>query len=142
MIKELVATGLAGLGIVGGVAAVKYSDDGSAKVEISEDGQTRTVRLGADQSGPGYSCPAGIDSMLAPIDETSGRIKLTIQDVDAKIDQIDAEYPGQYAPGLVVKRYNALVEREHELTDEFNDSVDRRNAVLEAECDPADESGD
>jgi len=102
MIRGLIGTGLAGLGIVGGAAAIHYSDNGSATVKVKDHGVTRTVKLGG-AGGATYSCPASADRKLRPIDISSGRIKLTLHDVRSELRQLDAyptsrrSRPGRYS---------------------------------------------
>ena len=134
MLREAVGAGLVGLGLIGGAAAVTYDDSGSATVEIEKGGVTRTTELGGQKGGPTYSCPADIDETLAPFDERSGRIKLTEEDVAAQLDQLDAQYPQQTVPPTIARQYNDLLDRDKQLVQAFNESVDKRNAILVREC--------
>jgi len=133
MIRGLIGTGLAGLGIVGGVAAIHYSDNGSATVTVKNHGVTRTVKL-RGAGGPTYSCPVGTVSKLRPVDILSGRIKLTIHDVERKLKPLKARYPGGTAPGAVVRYYNGLVRRDRRLVRAFNDSVAQHNRIIRTDC--------
>ena len=133
MLQQVLGVGLASLGLVGGAAAIKYDDNGSATVRFTDHGKTRTVTL-AVAGGPGYSCPADIDQRLAPTDMLSARIKLTLREVDAQLDRIEAQNPGRVAPPGVARRYNGLAARERRLAKAFNRSVARHNAVLEDVC--------
>jgi hypothetical protein len=133
VIRGLIGTGLAGLGLVGGAAAIHYSDNGSATVKVKDHGVTRTVKLGGG-GGQSYSCPASAIDKMRPIDIQSGRIKLTIQDVEGEMKQIEAQYPGGTAPGAVVHRYNGLFRRDHELVAAFNDSIAQHNQIIQSDC--------
>ena len=124
---------MASLGLVGGAAAVKYDDNGSATVTFTDHGKTRTVRLGV-AGDPDYSCPAGIDRRLAPTDKLSARIKLTLRQVGVELDRIEAQNPGRVAPPGAARRYNGLAARERGLAKAFNRSVAEHNAVLEDVC--------
>src|SRR3954454_8917023 len=134
MIREALAAGLAGLGLVGGSAAVSYDDSGSATVKVTEHAKTRTVTLGVAGGGPQYSCPADIDDRRAPRDELSGRIKLTLHDVGAELDRLEAQNPGLVVLPAVARRYRGLARRERRLARAFNRSVAKHNALLKAEC--------
>jgi hypothetical protein len=130
---RLVATGLAGLGLVGGAAAIHYNHSGGATVKVNDHGVTRTVRLGG-AGGQSYSCPAGTKAKLSPIDITSGRIKLTLQDVDGQLHQIHAQYPGGTAPAPIARHFNSLLRRDHALVTAFNNSVAQHNQVINSDC--------
>jgi hypothetical protein len=133
MIRGVIGAGLASLGLVGGAAAIKYNDSGGATVKVKDHGVTRTVKLGG-AGGQTYSCPAGTQSKLQPIDIQSGRIKLTLQDVEGELRQIQAQYPGGRAPGAVVGQYNDLVRRDRALTTAFNNTVAQHNQVIQSDC--------
>jgi hypothetical protein len=133
VIRGLIGTGLAGLGLVGGAAAVHYSDSGSATVKVKDHGVTRTVKLGG-AGGQAYSCPASAFDKMRPIDIQSGRIKLTIQDVEGEMKQIEAQYPGGVAPGAIVRRYNDLGRRDDQLVAAFNNSVAQHNQIIQSDC--------
>jgi hypothetical protein len=93
-----VAAGLAGLGLVGGVGAVTYNDDGTAKVTISDkQGRTEPVKIEGDR-GQNFSCPDGTEAKLEPIDIQAGRIKITLRRVHKSISAIEKRYPGREAP--------------------------------------------
>src|SRR5262245_30168371 len=124
MLGRVAATGLAGLGLVGGVAAVNYDDSGNAKVKITENGKTRTVTIKGDKGGPAYSCPGDIDNKLAPIDEQVGRIQLTIRDVEGEIRRLEARYPQRAVPAPILKQFNALYDRDDDLIQAYNQSID------------------
>ena len=133
MVRGLIGSGLAALGIVGGAAAIHYSNNGSATVKVKDHGVTRTVKLGG-AGGATYSCPAGTEDKLKPIDITSGRIKITLQDVRSQLRRLDAQYPNHVAPGPVVTRYNGLIRREHALVTAFNNSVAQHNQTIQSDC--------
>jgi hypothetical protein len=108
-----IATGAAALGLIGGAGAVAYHDDGSATVKIKNDktGQTQSVDLKGDESGPSYMCDSDPTEHLKQYDVELGRIKITMQGAQAD-----------------PSRYNQLV-------DAFNALNDERSQVLEDECD-------
>ena len=135
MIRGVVITGLVGLGLIGGAGAVAYDDDGTATVKIKDrkPGTEQTVRL----RGPGgkmYSCPPGTSDKLSPHDTRAGRITLTLRQVHREERKIDNQYPGRTAPAAVAARFNGLIRRHKRLIAAYNESVDRRNAILEADC--------
>jgi hypothetical protein len=130
-----VAGGLASIAVVGGgAAAVHYGKNGSATVKVKDHGVTRTVKLG----GPGgatFSCPAETNAKLTPVDIQGGRIKLTIQDVERELKQLETQYPGGAAPGSVVSHYNGLVRRDRQLVTAFNQTIARHNEIIRSDCD-------
>ena len=66
------ATGLAGLGLVGGVGSVVYDDDGGAQVTIKDkQGGTESVKIGGG-GGKEFSCPSSTSDQLEPIDIRAG----------------------------------------------------------------------
>lgn len=135
MIRKAVAGGLAGLGLIGGAGVVTYNDEGTPTVTIEDkaSGTKQTVQLEGG-SGPGYSCPPGVQDKVEPHDIQLGRIKLTLRPVERKLGRLDKEYPGKVAPKPVAVRYNALLRRDKRLTRAYNDEVGARNAILDAEC--------
>jgi hypothetical protein len=134
MVRRAVA-GLAGLGLVGGVGAVAYNDDGSATVTIKDkQGNEQTVKIGGD-GGKTFSCPDGTEAKLEPIDIRAGRVKITLREVRKDLKTLEKRYPDG-APAKVVKRYNALAKRDDKLVDAYNTAIDDHNAVLDADCDP------
>ena len=137
MIKQA-AAGAVGLGLVGGVGAVTYDDSGTPTVTVKDKkGREQSVRLTGEGDGKGYDCPRGTTDKLKPHDRRAGRIKITLRQVGKERRSIEAQYPGRTAPAEVAGRYNALVRRHNRLVTAFNSEVKKRNAVLEAECDPA-----
>jgi hypothetical protein len=135
MVRQVVA-GVVGLGLVGGVGAVAYDDSGSAKVTITDKaGHKETVTIAG--GGKSFSCPKGTDAKLQPIDIEAGRVKMTLRHVRQSVGTLDKRYPDHHAPNSVVKRYNRLVSREGKLVDAYNTAIDKHNAVLHADCDPA-----
>ena len=128
MIRGLIGTGLA---LVGGAAAIHYGTNGSATVKVNDHGVVRTVKLGGS-GGQTYSCPASASDKMKPIDITSGRIKLTIQDVEGELRQIHAKYPGRFAPPAMANHYNELLQRDHQLTRAFNNSIAQHNQILQS----------
>jgi hypothetical protein len=113
---------------------VSYDESGSATVKVTDYGKTRRVTLGVARGGPQYSCPADIDDQLAPRDKLSGRIKLTLRDVGAELDRLEARNPGFVVLPAVARRYNGLARRERRLARAFNRSVAKHNALLKDEC--------
>lgn len=129
-----IAAGLASLGLIGGVGAVTYDDNGSAEVTITDHGTKRTVTLPTEAGGKAFHCPAGTRETVAAIDELSGRIQLTLQDVRRDEKAIEDRYPGRTAPKAIISKYNALMRRDDRLVTRFNRSTDDHNAVLDSEC--------
>ena len=133
MLLQALGVGLVSLGLVGGTAAIRYDERGSATVKFAEHGKTRTITLGVARA-PGYSCPVDVAQQLAPTDGLSARIKLTLREVGAELDRIEANNPGRVAPPGVARRYNGLAARERRLAKSFNRSVAEHNAVLADSC--------
>jgi hypothetical protein len=132
-----VAAGLAGLGLVGGVGAVTYNDDGSTTVKITDkNGKVQTVNIEGD-GGKTFSCPDGTEAKFEPIDIRAGRVKITLRQVHKSMDTLEKRYPNGKAPAAAVKRYNGLVKREHKLVKAYNEAVDAHNAIISSDCDPA-----
>jgi hypothetical protein len=135
MVRQAVA-GVVGLGLIGGVGAVAYDDDGTAKVTITDkSGHKETVTISG--GGKSFSCPDGTDAKLEPIDIEAGRAKITLRNVRKSMNTIEKRYPDHRAPTKVVNRYNRLVTREGKLVTAYNGAIDRHNAVLKSDCDPA-----
>ena len=135
MVRRVVA-GLAGLGLVGGVGAVAYNDDGTATVTITDkQGRTQTVKIGTAE-GPSFVCPDGTEAKLEPIDLRAGRIKITLRQVRKRETAIEKRYPDHEAPDGVAKRYNRLLKRDDQLVDAYNAAIDDHNAVIDADCEP------
>ena len=100
MVKQVVA-GVVGLGLVGGVGAVAYDDDGSAKVTITDKaGHKETVTIAG--GGKSFSCPSGTDDKLQPIDIQAGRVKITLRHVRASMNTLEKRYPNHKAPHAVM----------------------------------------
>ncbi len=136
MLKQA-AAGAVGLGLIGGVGAVAYDDDGNATVTVTEEnGKKHSVQIGG-AGGKRFSCPDGTEATLEPIDIRAGRAKITLRQVKKKIVRIEKRYPSGQAPGKVVDRYNKLVKRHGGLVDAYNTAIDQHNAVLEQECEAA-----
>jgi hypothetical protein len=126
--------GLAGLGLIGGAGAVAYNEDGSATVTIKgKSGGEQTVRLEA--GGKSFSCPDGTEEKLSPYDIELGRIHLTIRQVRRQERKLETRYPDHNAPAPVADRDNALLRRDKRLVSAYNSTVDRRNAIIDADCD-------
>jgi hypothetical protein len=135
MVRQAVA-GVVGLGLIGGVGAVAYDKDGTAKVTITDkSGHKETVTIAG--GGKSFSCPDGTDAKLEPIDIEAGRAKITLRRVRQSMGTIEKRYPDHRAPTKVVNRYNRLVKREGKLVDAYNSAIDKHNAVLKSDCDPA-----
>jgi len=106
-----VATGLAALGLIGGVGHVVYNDHGAPTVNVKgSDGVTHTTTL--PTNGVRFLCPdiAAERAALRPLTMEMGRIKITMQGVDKYTD-----------------RYQQLLDR-------FNADVDEYNARLAQDC--------
>jgi hypothetical protein len=134
MIRRTVGAGLAGLGLIGGAGAVAYDEDGSATVTIKgKSGGEQTVRL--QGGGRTFSCPDGTEAKVSPYDIKLGRIDLTIRQVRRQERKLETQYPDHNAPAPVAERYNALLRRDKRLVSAYNSTVDRRNAIIDADCD-------
>jgi flagellar capping protein FliD len=148
-VKRLVIGGLAALGIVGGTASVVYNHNGDATVKVTENGVTRTVKVGGSAGGPEYSCPQDVvDKQVTPTVKLAGRIKLTLHDVETQLDPLESQietletrYPSGEAPDPVVTRYNSLRSRYNSLFDRakglqsaYNKAIAKHNTVMAQEC--------
>ncbi len=133
MVKRI-AAGLVGVGLIGGVGAVTYGDDGTATVTIEDHGTKHTVTLPMEVGGKSYSCPSATQDKISSYDVNAGRIKLTLQQVRRQEKVIDKRHPGRTAPKAVARRYNKLLRRDDDLVDRFNSAVDDRNAILRTDC--------
>ena len=137
MLKEAVA-GLAGLGLIGGVGAVTYDNSGTPTVTVKDkSGKQHKVRITGDGDGKPYDCPRATRAKFEPHDIRAGRIKITLRQVKKELRTIEARYPGRTAPAAVADRFNALARRHNRLVAAYNGEVEKRNAILEADCDPA-----
>jgi hypothetical protein len=96
-------------------------------------GGEQTVRL--EGGGRTCSCPAGTEEKLSPHDIMLGRIGFTIRQMRRQERRFEARYPAHAAPGPVVDRYNAPLRRHKRLVLADNSTVDRRNAIIDADCD-------
>ena len=137
MLRELVVTGGVGLGLVGGVGAVTYSDNGDAKVTITDEktGKKESVELQAGD-GKTFMCPPSATDRVDASNIRAGRMKITMRRVRGSIKALERRYPSGEAPDPVVDRYNGLARRHKRLGRAFNAEVDRHNAIIDAECDP------
>jgi hypothetical protein len=134
MIRRTVGAGLAGLGLIGGAGAVAYNEDGSATVTVKDKaGVAQTVRL--ESGGKTFSCPDGTEEKVSPHDIRLGRIDLTIRRVRRQERKLEMQYPDHNAPALAADRYNALLRRDKRLVSAYNSTVDRRNAIIDTDCD-------
>lgn len=84
--------------------------------------------------GQAYTCPDGVEGQFEAGDIEAGRIKLTLERVEGRIDAIEEAHPGDTLPKRVYVRYQRLVKQDRALVRRFNDAVDRHNAILEANC--------
>jgi hypothetical protein len=133
MLKKAAATGLAGLGLIGGAGTVVYHDNGDATVTITNSkGEVQSVTL--DAGGQSFSCPNGTTDKVKPHDIKLARIELTLRQVRRAEEKIQRQYPGNEAPAAVIDRYNALGRRDNRLVDAFNAEVDARNAIIDRDC--------
>jgi hypothetical protein len=138
VIRGIAAT-VVGLGLIGGVGAVTYADDGTATVTIDEHNTPKNkkddarVTLKSD-GGESSSCPPDISEKLEAGDIESGRVKLTLDRVRKRIVAIEKANPGNTLPPKLYDEYQALAERDDALVKRFNEGVDRHNATMEANC--------
>jgi hypothetical protein len=129
-----IAAGLATVGLIGGVGAVTYSDDGTPTVTVEDHGTKSNVTLPMLVGGKTYSCPASTEDKISPYDVNAGRIKLTLQRVRRQEKSIKERYPGTRAPKVIADRFNKLARRDDALVDRFNSAVDERNAIIRSDC--------
>ncbi|MGH2959048.1 MAG: hypothetical protein ACRDKE_05545 [Solirubrobacterales bacterium] len=135
MLKEVVITGVVGLGLVGGVGSVVQNEDGSSTVTIDDHGKKSTVTISGD--GKQYSCPSDVGENFDEMAIRLGRDEITSRRIRRQLRKIDRAHPGKTAPEAVAKRYNSLVEREKRITRDYNKIVDQHNDVLKSECELA-----
>jgi hypothetical protein len=135
MLRKALGAGLAGLGLVGGAAAVHYDSNGKTSVTVKDavHHRTESVQL-SGASGKTYSCPPGTRAKIEPHDLLAGRIEITLRHVRKTERTIERRYPNHRAAGSVVDRYNALQRRDHKLVAAFNREVDAHNAILGSDC--------
>jgi hypothetical protein len=133
MVKQITA-GLVGLGIIGGVGAVSYGDDGTPTVTVDNHGQKSKVTLPLEVNGKTYTCPAGTREKRAPYDVAAGKVLITLRQVRRQEAAIEKRHPGRTAPAAVADRYNALVSREGRLVRAYNRQVDKANAIIDSDC--------
>ena len=84
--------------------------------------------------GAGYSCPADIEERFEAGDIEAGRIKLTLDRFEGRIDAIEKAHPGDTLPPKLYAEYERLVKQDRALVKRFKQAVDRHNAILEANC--------
>lgn len=48
--------------------------------------------------------------------------------------KLETRYPDHNAPAPVADRYNALLRRDKRLVSAYNSTVDRRNVIIDADC--------
>ncbi len=132
MLKEIVITGVVGLGLVGGVGSVVQNEDGSSTVTIEDHGKKSSVTI--EGNGRTYSCPSDVESQLEKLTILLGREKLTSERIERKLRKIKRTHPSNTAPDSVVSKYNALVKQDRKISRHYNKTVDQYNAVLKAEC--------
>lgn len=138
MIKGLIATGVVGLGLVGGAGAVTYSDDGTATVRIDEHNTPKDssddARTTFKTGGKTYSCPTRLGDRLESGDIKAGRIEITMKRNRKRLDAIDKANPDRVLPPAVYDEYQRRSKRDKALVAAFNDQVDLHNAILEVNC--------
>jgi hypothetical protein len=136
VLKEAVATGVVGLGLVAGAGHVIHNNDGSSTVTIEDHGKKSTVTIKGN--GKSYSCPSSVGSSFDAQAIDLGREELTIKKIKKQLKAIDRAHPGKTASASVVARYNSLVARERAIVASYNATVDSHNAMLKSQCKPAD----
>src|SRR3954469_14649638 len=98
MVKRTLAV-LRSVGLIGGVGAVAYNNNGTPTVTVTDQqGKKTAVTLPVEVDGKTYSCPAGTQDKLKPYDENAGRIMLTIRTVRKSEKTIEKRYPHNVAP--------------------------------------------
>jgi hypothetical protein len=135
MIKQAIATGVVGLGLVGGAAHVVHNNDGSSTVTITDHGKKSTVTISGN--GRSYSCPESLRSTFDSQTELLAREQLTSKKLKAKLKRIERAHPGHTASPSVVAEYNSLVTREKAIVSSYNATVESHNAALKSECKPS-----
>jgi hypothetical protein len=129
-----VASGLAGLGLLGGAGSVVYNQHGDAIVKVTDkSGHVHKVRI--DAGGKSFSCPSGTHDKVAAMDIRLGRIKLTLLGVRRTETTIERRYPANATPPRAVAvRYNTLRQRDHRLVVAYNAQVEAHNAAIRQDC--------
>lgn len=134
-----IIAGLAGLGLVAGAGSVAYNHNGATVRIKGRNGQVQSVHIGL--SGRQYSCPSGEHDKLNPLLIQAGRIKLTLNGVEAKLHRIVAKYRTRsrfaHAPRQVRERFAAELTQRKRLASAFNAAGHRYNTLLHADCAPA-----
>jgi hypothetical protein len=137
MVRGIIATGVVGLGLVGGAGAVTYNDDGTATVSIDERNTPKDssddARVTFKTSGKTHSCPPGLGDQLASGDIKAGRIKITLKRNRKQLRAIEKAHPNG-APPDVYAEYQRRAKRDDALVAAYNDEVDLHNAILEENC--------
>ena len=126
--------GLAGLGLIAGAGSVVYNHHGATVQIKGPNGQVQNVHIAFGKQH--YQCPSGEDSKLNPVLIREGRIKLTVQGLEADLRKIDRKYPGKHAPHSVVTRYDADVVRGRRLLKAYRAAVHEYNGILGRDCTP------
>jgi hypothetical protein len=137
MVRGIIATGVVGLGLVGGAGAVTYNDDGTATVKIDEHNtpkdESDDARVTFKTGGRTYSCPPGTDEQLASGDIKAGRIKITMKRNRKQLRAIEKAHPNG-APPDVHAEYQRRAKRDAALVAAYNDQVDLHNAIIKEDC--------
>lgn len=138
-----------GLIVWGAASANPNSNDARVTVPSTTPAASPTrTTVHLSSGGKSYSCPAGEDDKLRPLTQQAGELQVRIdtarvqlKDITARLDKINAAYPGNAAPPQVAAEYNGLLKQgraldtsESQLVQQFNDVVDQHNSMLKADC--------
>jgi hypothetical protein len=136
-----IIAGIAGLGLIGGVATVVHNNHGATVRIRGRNGQMQSVHIPFGKKQ--YQCPPDENKKLNPILIRQARIQLTVKEVMADIRRLKAKYPypGAHGSRQAVARYNAGVKpinaaarRGQRLLAAGNATVNEYNSILHRDC--------
>jgi hypothetical protein len=129
------------------------ANTGSTDVHVTRPSTTpsappTTTTVHIDFGGKTYSCPAGENEKLHPLEQQAGELQLRIDstrsqltNIVAQLKKIDAAYPGHTAPAQIADKYNGLLKNGRalettasQLVEQFNGIVTQHNSLLKADC--------
>jgi hypothetical protein len=138
-------------GLIAWGAASANTGSGDVQVTVpsttpSASPTTTTVHISS--GGKTYSCPAGENGKLHPLEQRAGELQVRIDTtrsqlkrITARLKTIDAAYPGHTAPAQIADEYNGLLRKgraletsESQLVQQFNGIVDQHNSLLKFDC--------